>query len=142
MFRFPLESLLNHRRLLEEERQKELAALEARRLEAVHHLEALARARRRWEAEWLRTGVPTSGGLLAVGERYRKRLDREAAEVRRRLQEAQRSVEAKRRELIEAVQRRKIIEKLKEKEMQRYRASEARKERNFLGEMAVTRFRR
>lgn len=142
MYRFSLDPVLNHRCLLEDRLQKELAELEAGRQAAQNQLDRLERARRRSQEAVCGAAAVVRGDWLRVGEQYRRRLDREMETARERLAAAAAAVDAKRQELIEIVKGRKILEKLKERGQQAYRAAEARKEQNFLNEMAVTRFGR
>jgi flagellar export protein FliJ len=143
MYKFTLDPLLNHRRLLEEGLQRELADLESKRQAVEHRLEAVEHA--------LTTcGVPGAGpdgacpgaGMLQLRALRLQHLAREREIWRQRLAAATKASATKRAELIEIVKSRKIIEKLKEKGLREYRATESRKEQAFLNEMAVLRHRR
>ena len=143
MYKFSLDPLLHHRRLLEEQQQKELADLEAKRLVAERRLAAVDQARRRCDAAPDATaGMALNIGWLQMRVRYLERLAREEQICQQRLAAAVKAVSRKRAELLEIVKSRKILEKLKEKGLHDYQAATSRKEQAFLNEMAVTRFRR
>ena len=143
MYKFSLDPLLHHRRLLEEQQQKELADLEAKRILAERRLAAVDQARRRCDAApAASSGMALSAGWLQLRVHYLERLRREEQICQQRLAAAVKTVSRKRAELLEIVKSRKILEKLKEKGLHDYQVTTSRKEQAFLNEMAVTRFRR
>ena len=144
MYKFSLDPLLHHRRLLEEQQQKELADLEAKRILAERRLAAVDQARRRCDAApAASSGMALSAaGWLQLRVHYLERLRREEQICQQRLAAAVKAVSRKRAELLEIVKSRKILEKLKEKGLHDYQVTTSRKEQAFLNEMAVTRFRR
>ncbi len=143
MYKFPLEPLLNHRRLVEEGLQRELAELETKRQAVCSQLEAVAVAMQHCGMPADRNGAAGMDvGLLQLRTRYLHRLQQERDALRRRLVAAEKAVAAKRNELIEMVKSRKTIEKLKEKGLHEYQTDASRKEQASLSEMAVLRYRR
>ena len=143
MYKFSLDPLLHHRRLLEEQQQKELADLEAKRLVAERRLAAVDQARRCCDAvSDAAAGMALNIGWLQMRVRYLERLAREEQICQQRLAAAVKAVSRKRAELLEIVKSRKILEKLKEKGLHDHQVATSRKEQAFLNEMAVTRFRR
>lgn len=143
MFVFPLEALLQHRRRIEESRQKELAKLEA--LQAAEE-EKMARihAAQRGSAEQLARiqSRPAPAGDIQMCIHYIGRLGIDEKAQQMRLTQFQKQVDTKRLELVEAVKQRKILEKLKERRAKAYLEAQARKEQNFLNEIAISRFNR
>ncbi|MFH1982237.1 MAG: flagellar export protein FliJ [Pseudomonadota bacterium] len=143
MFHFPLQSLLNHRKYLEEALQIEMAdlqqRLEAERQRADVLCRALVDNRQRLDG-MQRNGARACDLQMAV--RYLARLAEQITLQEKTLQRAVHRIERKRADLIEAVKQRKVIEKLKEKSEQAYQEENRRKEMNLINEIAIGRFNR
>lgn len=143
MFRFKLDPLLRHRKHLEEECQKELAALqqtlaqETARLDALHGRRAGAESRLR-TLQAGKTDVPAILDTMA----YLRRLEGEIGAQEKTVETARLACENQRCELVAAMKGRKIIEKLKEKGHTAHRAEEVRNHQNFMNEIAINRFTR
>jgi flagellar FliJ protein len=141
-FRFRLESVLEHRRMLEEARQREVAALERERLAVERGIREIQRRIER-ERDGLRACLAPRGPAdarpmrmisAAVGH-LRGLAAREVlrlAGVRTRLERA-------RAALLEAATRRKAVELLRERRYEQWRSEVARREAAALDELAVMR---
>jgi len=143
MFTFKLQALLNHRRHQEEDLQKQLA--EARR-KSVAEQDRLRRQKRE-KRELVQSlhqkqaaGCTIRDSLLYLN--YIAQLSQDIEQQVQRVQQAEKKVRRKRRELIEAVKKRKTLEKLKEKGRQAYLQKQMQNERKFMDEIASTRHAR
>ena len=143
MFRFPLQSVLEHRKHQEEALQKEMAALQQRldteRQRANVLCACMVENQRRFSG-MQRNGAKACDLQLMI--RYLDRLKGNIAQQEETVRRAMQRIEHKRADLIEAVKRRKVIEKLKEKAEHAYREETHRKETNLINEIAISGFNR
>ena len=140
MYRFNLESLLNYRRYQEDILQKELANFKN---ELIRHEQKLHQLKQNWRKcsrdlhQRQKKGDTVSG--LIMHFRYLERLSSDIDQQQRRVVMSKKQVDAKRRELLEIMKKRKTLEKLKEKgfldDMQRT----LKKEQNLMDEAAANR---
>ena len=134
MYQFNLEPLLNHRRYLEEVLQKELADLKIR-------LDAEKDKKRKTVLqlqEKQTDGRPASEIKLYVD--YLEQLLKEVEAQRKKVMEAERLFSLKRQDLVAAMKKRKILDRLKAKGLQAYEQEQLKKERNFMDEVAGHQF--
>lgn len=145
-FRFPLEPVLEHRRMIEEERQRAVAVVERERLaleDSIRAYQGAITGEKDDLRQRLRTLAPGAGGAGLEGVR------RQAAAAIGVLGHAQRAVlqlagvhkrlEAARAELLEAAKRRKAVELLRERLHERWRLEQSRREAAEMDELAVMR---
>ena len=140
MYRFNLESLLNYRRYQEDILQKELADFKN---ELIRHEQKLHRFKQNWRKcsrdlqQRQKKGGTVPGLIMYL--RYLERLSLDIDQQQRRVVKSKKQVDAKRRELLEIMKKRKTLEKLKEKgfldDMQRMQ----KKEQNLMDEAATNR---
>ncbi len=143
MFHFPLQPLLNHRRHVEEELQKEMAAIQQRLNTERQRAEDLCRSlviHRQQLDSMQRTG-DTAGNLLMV-VRHMEHLASAVSRQEETLRRAAQRLEEKRSDLIEAVKQRKVLETLKEKAQQAYQDDVNEKEMRLINEIAIGRYNR
>jgi flagellar protein FliJ len=138
MFTFRFETLLSARRNAEDIFQKELA--EARRTLAVEQtaLRDLRGNRRRCMHELHRIqqlGFHASD--VQLYEPYLARLEREIDRQKKRAASAERKMIQKRSDLMDAVKKRKMLEKLKDKDLRAHLDAIALSERKFMDDVAV-----
>ena len=138
MFRFRFETLLAARRHAEDCLQKELS--EARRTLAAEQavLKEKKNARRRClqdlrRQQRKRFRVPD---MLLYGA-YLQRLDRDLEAQQKRVTGADRQANQKRQALVEALKKRKILEKLKESDQKNYLKALTERERKFSDDVAA-----
>ena len=139
--RFKLESVLNHRKHLEDSAQINFAESSRRWDQARRVLEDLRQNRSQYERELkIKMGAEATADELQRYHHYLGRLDREIEAQRGRVENLAAEREDKRAQLMEALQNRKVIEKLKA----RFLESEARRgqvqEQKHLNEAALHRF--
>ena len=84
--------------------------------------------------------ITVSDNLLYIRfiDRLSKRLDMQND----RVFQSEQNVDEKRKELLEALKNKKVLERLKEKGIETYKQNGLKKERIFLNEMASVRFKR
>jgi flagellar FliJ protein len=137
MFQFRFETLLATRRSAEEIRQKELA--EARR-ELAAEQAALREKKSRQRRCMLDLQQAQRQGFRAPAIQlyapFLARMEREIAAQQKRVATAERKVNQKRSALIEAVKKRKVLEKLKEKDQEEHLSATALRERKFMDDVA------
>lgn len=143
MYVFTLEPLLTQRKHIEEALQKELAVIQEQfkiRTDAFHDLIA---SRERCSAKLQRLGAEGARiAELRLCTEYFKRLSIEAFEMQQALERLEESLAAKRDEVVEAMKGRKVLENLKEKGLQAYRAKQRKQELKYSDETAISLFNR
>ena len=142
MYKFNLESLLNHRRYQEEVLQKELAALKKRLAEEEHALRALRKKKRKFLVQFQKKqkdGRPASEIKLYF--EFVDHLSKAIEAQHQKVLEAKRTFNVKRQDLIAAMKKRKTLDRLKEKGRQTYQQEQLKKERNRMDEVASFQFR-
>ena len=141
MYQFNLEPLLNHRRYLEELLQKELADLKIR-LDAEKGRLWILRQKKRKTVLQLQEkqtdGRPASEIKLYID--FVERLLKEVEAQRQKVLEAERLFSIKRQDLVAAMKKRKILDRLKEKGLQDYEQEQLKRERNLMDEVAGHQF--
>ena len=140
MYRFKLEALLNHRRHLEDECQKELAATRNELAVEQGRLGCIKEEKR----ENILILKNKQKNSTAVGEiilyvNYIQQLSKKIEDQTRCVHDAQKKVNRVRNELIMIIKKRKTLEKLKEKEQQAYQQKLMQNERKLMDEIAATR---
>jgi flagellar FliJ protein len=142
MYKFSLGPVLNHRKFLEENLQKQFASLEGILLVEKKKLADFKRAKKEFSEELqdkTQKSITISESQLYVT--FIEQLTRRMNKQKEKVLNAEKDVEKKRVELIDAMKNRKALEKLKEKGFEKYKLDMMRKEQNFMNEMASVRFK-
>ena len=141
MYQFNLEPLLNHRRYLEEVLQKELADLKIRLDAETGKLWALREKKRKTvlQLEEKQTDGRSASEIKLYVD-FLEQLLKKVEAQRKKVLEAERLFSLKRQDLVTAMKKRKILERLKEKGLQAYEQEQLKKERNFMDEVAGRQF--
>ena len=141
MYRFNLESLLNHRRYQEEILQKELAGLKVRLAAEKDKLWVLRQKKRKivQQLHEKQTDGRTASEIKLFVD-FVDQLSKEMEAQRENVLEAERNFSLKRRDLIAAMKERKTLDRLKEKGLQAYEQEQFKKERSFMDEVASRQF--
>ena len=140
MYRFKLEALLNYRRHQEEVCQQELAQTERHLFDERRKLRQLIEEKRN-NTKKLQAGqkIQISVSLIILSINYIRQLSRNIEKQTACVRAAIRQVNQKRSELVMTMKKRKILEKLKEKEQLDYRQEMLQNERKILDEVASIR---
>jgi flagellar FliJ protein len=129
-FVFALESVLRQRTHVERERMRELAAVQGEMTRLQAELRALNDAMQGSAADMKANHLtgPIDVAFLAAHRRYTVAMQRKGQSLVQDMARQQRKVDEAQRLLAEAAKERKVIEKLREKYLERWRAEVARKE--------------
>jgi flagellar FliJ protein len=140
MYRFKLQALLNHHRHQEEVCQKELAVAQQELSEAHHQLKGVKRERREnIQQLHARQKERHNASNILMITNYIDQLSRDIASLKQRVHQAAQKVTQKRDHLIAVMEKRKTLEKLKEKEWLAYQQKMMQDERKFNDEVAANR---
>jgi len=143
MYEFNLEPLLNHRRYQVEVLQKELADIKIR-LDAEKDKLWLLRQKKRKTVLLLQEkqtdGRPASEIKLYID--FVEQLSKKMEAQKQNVKEAERNFSLKRQDLVAAMKKRKILDRLKEKGLKAYEQEQLKKERNLMDEVAAHQFNR
>jgi flagellar FliJ protein len=141
MYRFNLEPLLNHRRYQEEILQKELAGLKTRLAAEKDKLRVLKKKKRQYLGQLQlkqQSGRPVSEIKLYL--HFVDHLSKEMNAQNQRVLRAEKGFNLKRQDLIQAMKKRKTLEKLQEKGFQAHQQKMLKKERDSMDEVAGNQF--
>ena len=138
MYKFNLQPLLNHRRYQEEILQKELAKSKKYLAEEQKKLRIIKQKKREYSHK-LQQRQKNDGTVseLILYFRYLDRLSKDLDNQRQRVAIAEKQFNQKRKDLIEIMKKRKMLEKLKEKGWKSFQHRMLKKERNFMDEIAA-----
>ena len=143
MYTFNLQTVLDHRQFIEDNLKKELAESKQQVVVARQQLDALkgkemeTAAALKWEQE---QGL--SSDQVIAYHHYLRRLAGHIVRQKEIVKECVALESAKQGELVEAVKKRQILEKLKEQGLERYNRAMLKKEMKLIDELAVNRFAR
>ncbi|MEJ2157568.1 MAG: flagellar export protein FliJ [Desulfobacteraceae bacterium] len=142
-FKFKLEALRRYRSFQEDLVQRELAEAQRDRDQEIDRLQSLMDKRSRAENDLRRQQESrTHGPQLALYDTYIQRLAGEISEQQMRVKQAEAKCSEKMQALLEAMQNRKSIDKLKEKDLRAYMEALNQTEQKFLNEIAINQFTR
>jgi flagellar protein FliJ len=140
-YRFKLEALRQYRVFREEARQKDFAEALRWRDQQAEALARLIDLRKQTEQEMKKKqngGI--TGPQLTIFNDYLNKLASDIFSQNHKIAEAEKSLEKTREALLAAMQKRKTLDKLKEKGLRTYMERLSREEEKFINEMAISRF--
>ncbi len=140
-FHFSLQSVLNHRTQIEQDKQRALAHLQA---QMQQQKTALADLNNSAESDLADLRQNRLTGRLEVSyltghRRYMMVVQRRATEMVQRMTLLQRQIDAAHAELVEAAKQRKILEKLRDRQKSRWLADQTRRELAELDDLTMRR---
>jgi len=143
LFRFRFESLLKHRRHEEELAQKQLYSAQMDLLREQEDFKRLKKERRKsiYRMENRQTGS-LAPHEISLALQYIRKLSEQLARQQKNVHQAEQLTATRHQALIEAVKKRRMLEKLKENEHRLYQRDLARKDLKFMDEVAVNRHAR
>lgn len=140
-YRFKLEALRLYRSFQEEARQKEMAEAQRIRDREAGILSELTKLRAQTENDLKSKQIgSTVAPHLAIYSNYLNKLDSEIFDQKYKLSDAEKILEKTRDALLVAMQKRKTLEKLKEKGLKAHLGKLNSEEEKFINEMAISRF--
>jgi len=141
VFRFNLQSVLEHRKSLEKNFQKELAVLKRVLLQERRKIRNLQRGKQSFLRELReRQKKSLSASEILLYVRFIEHLSSEIDKQKRKIFEVEKKCNQRREDLIEATKKRKILEVLKERGFEAYRYQMMKREQDFLNEVGIYRF--
>lgn len=142
-YHFKLEALRQYRNFQEDIKKKELAQAQRDRDQEIERLDALKDKRFQLEQD-LKSEQQnsTNGPHMALYDQYLKRISVEISAQRKKLEGAETLCKEKMGDLLQAMQHRKTIDKLKEKDFHTYMESLNQTEQKFINEIAINQFAR
>jgi len=140
-YRFKLEALRQYRSFQEETRQKEMADAQRIRDRESRILSELTELRNQTEKD-LKSKQKESimAPYLAIYSNYLNKLESDIFAQKHKLADAEKMLEKTREALLAAMQKRKTLEKLKEKGLKVHLENLNSQEEKFINEMAISRF--
>src|SRR5438445_8007513 len=138
-FKFQLEGVLEHRKNIEEQKQRALAAVlvEMQRLKSdLAELDQVARGAVADLRENRLTGR-LDMSFLAAHRRFTGSVQRRALAIAQKMALVQRQIDEARPALAEAAKQRQIIEKLRERQLERWRSQQNRQEMEELDDIGM-----
>ena len=142
-YRFNLEPVLNHRRLVEETLQKDLAILKISLIDENERLITYEESRVQLLEELQqiqKEGTTTSDILLYLP--FIEQVSKDIERQKKKVLELEKKVEQNLKDLLEATKNKKALQKLKEKAFKTYNQKLIKNEQEFLNEVAVSQFNR
>ena len=129
-FTFKLDAVLRHRKRVEEERQRDLAQVTARLVTLEAELRAMDSTVQQTLADLREKHLVGRLDMhfIAAHRRFMLATQRKAAGLIERVAAVQREVDAARGALAEAAKQRKVIDKLRERQLERWKFDQDRKE--------------
>ena len=142
-YRFNLEPVLNHRRLIEETLQKDLSILKISLIDENEKLLTYEESRVKLLGELQqiqKEGTTTSDILLYLP--FIEQVSKDIERQKKKVLELEKKVEQNLKDLLEATKNKKALQKLKEKAFKTYNQKLIKNEQEFLNEVAVSQFNR
>jgi flagellar protein FliJ len=141
MYKFNLQPLLNHRKHIEENLDKELGQVKRAVNNEKRRLENIVKEKIKYREELhKKQGDGKKVNEIILCFNYLDKLSKDIDEQKRCLKDVEKKYNIIRSELIEAMKKRKTLEKLKEKEMKAFNYSEMKVEQDIMNEVAANRF--
>ena len=141
MYRFNLEALLQYRVFIEKKLQKEFIILKQALFDEKEKLNTYIKEREKNMIEFdqkHQEGISVSTSLLYKNFFYR--LEKELEQQKAQVDQVKKQVDEKNSDLIDAIKKRKMLDKLKEKGLQLYMDKLAKKEQKFIDEVAINNY--
>ncbi|MBL7202914.1 MAG: flagellar export protein FliJ [Desulfobacteraceae bacterium] len=141
MYKFSLEPVLRHRKLLEEDLQKDFAVFKRHLLDERERLSNLEQVKNRFSGELQEKQVNSiSVSDILLYTDFLQQVSKEIEKQSEKILEAEKSVDQKREELIGAMKNRKMIDRLREKGLKAHVQELSKKEQNLMNEAAINIF--
>ena len=143
LFRFRFRNVLRFREAKEEQKKQELGIKLNRLKHAEDELNGIVNTSKKHDIMMEKSAQGrTSVRTLIYNYFYARFLDKSKSNQEKTVDVAKEDVEAKRIELIEATKKKKILERLKERELEDYNRAIVKEEQTLIDEIATQRFDR
>jgi flagellar FliJ protein len=136
-FVFQLDAVLRHRKMIEEQRMRELGAVQSVMAKMEAELRSIDAAAKNVsdDVRSNRLMGTLDMAFLAAHRRYVLAMQRKALSLAQQMAAQQQLVDTAQKNLAEAAKQRKIIEKLKERQHERWKSEQSRKQLEELSEV-------
>jgi flagellar FliJ protein len=142
MFHFSLEPVLKHRKLIEEELQKEMAATERRLFSEKEKLLRLEETKNRCLRELQEKQKKGIRALdISLYSDFIGRVTTQIGAQHKTISGVERILVKKRKKLVQAMKERKTVDQIKKNRLKAHEREERRKEQKEIDEIALTRFK-
>ncbi|BBO88297.1 flagellar export protein FliJ [Desulfosarcina ovata] len=143
MYTFRLQAVLDHRQFVEDNLKKELAEIRQQAMAAEKTLEQMEN-KEQFTAEALRNEQVSglASDHVTAYHSYLRRLSDRIVAQKTLIVTIENRISRKQDEVLEAMKKRQILEKLKDQGLDRYNQTLVRKETNFIDEIAVNQYAR
>jgi flagellar FliJ protein len=143
MYRFNLEPVLNHRRLVEETLQKDLAISKISLIDETERLITYKKCRNKVleELKQIQKKKTTTSDILLYLP-YIDQVSKDIERQKKKVLELEKKVQQNLKDLLEATKKKKALQKLKEKSFKAYNQKLLKNEQDFLNEVAVSQYNR
>ncbi len=143
MYRFSLEPVLKHRKLIEEELQKEMAATKRRLLSVQKKLLELEKTKSRCLRELQEKQAQGIRALdISLYSDFIGQVTIQITAQRKKVTGIEENLKKKRKRLIQAMKERKTVDQLKKNRLKIYERNEQRKEQKWVDEIALAGFQK
>jgi flagellar FliJ protein len=140
-YEFKLEALRRYRQHQEETLQKKMAKAQRHLETMMDRLSELLALRERTEEDLKQCQQQSATGQqMTMYLHFLKKLTKDIEQQQLIVAQQHQTCEQAREEVLNAMKKRKILEKLKEKEIQRYMRNLDQEEQKFINEMAINRY--
>jgi len=141
MYKFTLQSLLNHRKHIEENLDRELGRIKRAVNNEKRKLENITKNKIKSTKELQKKqGDGKKVNEIILCFNYLDKLSKDIDKQKKCLKDVEKEYDIKRSELIEAMKKRKTLEQLKEKEIKAFNYSKMKVEQDIMNEVAGNRF--
>ena len=141
MYKFSLQPLLNHRKHIEENLDKEFGRIKIAVNNEKRKLENIVKEKIKYREELHeKQGDCKRVNVIILCFNYLDKLSKDIDEQKRCIKDVEKKYNIKRSELIKAMKKRKTLDRLKEKEMKAFNYSEMKVEQDIMNEVASNRF--
>lgn len=141
VYQFKLEALRKYRQHQEEIEQKKLAEAQRNLETALNQLSAHLARRERTEEDMQKCQQQSATGQqILVYLQFLQKLTGDIADQQEKVAQLRKACDLAREDVLEAMKKRKALEKLKEKGLKRHLEHLDHEEEKFINEMAISRF--
>jgi len=143
MYHFSLEPVLRHRKLIEEELQKDMAATKRLLLSEKDKLLSLEKTKNRCLRELQEKQVKGIRALdISLYSNFIGQVTIQITAQRKRVMGVERNLAKKRKKLVQAMKERKTVDQLKKNRLMTYEQDVRRKEQKWIDEIALAGFQK
>lgn len=143
MFKFSLEEVLQHKKRIEDEKQRKFAKAKAELYKIVHQLDELKKEKSHQMYEWgLEIRKEPNLNLFELYDNYIQDLNDKIIHKKNDMRKVNQEFTKAHQELLLAMKNREVIDELKKRERQEYNEKIKKEEQKVLSEIGIISFNR